>query len=531
MQTLGTLGRFAGRQVRRVVSPLTQHRHQKPARGYTRRLAHARVANAWWADNPRWYPLDTPPRQRNDVTPLIDGEAFFTALHTAIAESQDYIYVVGWCLTPHIPLMRRDDQDLRASQLLVALSEAACRVPVRVLLWSGALVLLEPTRRTMREVAATIASEGRGDLVCTLDTSGGSHHCHHQKAIVVDGQIAFVGGMDLTTFQGDRWDTPRHAMRSGPNWHDVQLLLRGEVVADVERNFRQRWQATAGDGDLPHRAPVCQAGWETPVQVVRTIRARTYPFARRGEYGIYHAYVNALRRARRFIYLENQYIWSPDIMDVLLDGLLGDWDERMRAVVLLPAYAYSGKWDNDRSVMRLREADRGRGLIAFYCPYTSGPSVGKRAFAYHPIYVHAKVAIVDDEWCTVGSANLNNRGFILDSEMNAAVCAPDVARDLRVALWAEHLAMPRAEIERVDPTARLSTLGGARGGERADHGGRGPPARLCGLPLRDRTATRCVAAAGGRGADLRSLTGRDQSHGGIRRAMVGLAPHSAQPPS
>lgn len=452
MPVLNLLGGFAAQQVRRLFAPLTAHRHRRPARGYTRRLARAqRTAAAWWVDDPRWYPLDTPPRLRNAVTPLIDGEAFFTALHAAITDARHYVYVAGWCLTPHIPLLRRDAQDLRASRLLAALSEAAQRVPVRLLLWSGAPALLEPTRRTMRAVAATIAAEARGDLVCHLDPTAGSHHSHHQKAIVVDGQVAFVGGMDVTTFQGDRWDTPAHRLRHGPNWHDVQLLLRGEVVADVERNFRQRWQATAGPGDLPRRAPICAAAWETPVQIVRTIRARTYSFARRGEYGIYHAYLNALRRARRLIYLENQYLWSPDIMDALLDGLLGDWDAQMRAIILLPAYAYSVKWDNDRSVMRLRDADRGRGIISFYAPYTSGPSAGKRAFAYHPVYVHAKVAVVDDEWCTVGSANLNDRGFLLDSEMNAAVRAPAVARDLRVTLWAEHLGLPRDEIARADP--------------------------------------------------------------------------------
>jgi phosphatidylserine/phosphatidylglycerophosphate/cardiolipin synthase-like enzyme len=72
------------------------------------------------------------------------------------------------------------------------------------------------------------------------------------------------------------------------------------------------------------------------------------------------------------------------------------------------------------------------------------------AFTYRPIYVHAKVAIIDDEWLTVGSANLNNRGLLTDSEINAVVRDHDLARTLRVDLWAEHLALPRERVAQAD---------------------------------------------------------------------------------
>ncbi len=167
--------------------------------------------------------------------------------------------------------------------------------------------------------------------------------------------------------------------------------------------------------------------WHTVVQIARTIARHTYDFAPRGEFGIYHTYIELIRHARRFIYLENQYFWSPDIMDALLDVLDKPRDEPFRIVIILPAHAYSGKWDNDQHVAKLRNADKGRGMVSVYCPYASGPSAGVQPFTYRPIYVHAKVGIVDDEWVTVGSANLNSRGLITDSEINAVIHDPDLA--------------------------------------------------------------------------------------------------------
>jgi phosphatidylserine/phosphatidylglycerophosphate/cardiolipin synthase-like enzyme len=384
---------------------------------------------------------------------LVHGDRYFAALRAALTEAEAYVYVAAWCLTPHLPLGRGAPADLATTQLLALLSETAERVPVRLLLWGGAPAVIQPTTRVVAGVARTIEAEGRGDLRVALDRTAGPTHTHHQKAVVVDGRLAFVGGMDLTSFAGDRWDTVAHTLRFGPNWHDVQLQLEGEAVADVEQNFRQRWAEVTGETGLPHRAPPPGPNRDTSVQVVRTIPRRTYGFAPDGEYGVHHFYVEALRRAERLVYLENQYLWSPEVMDALLEALTRPRPSPFRLVVVLPARAYSGKWDNDRHVERLRAADTGRGQVGVYCPFASGPGSGLAAFAYRPIYVHAKVAIVDDEWVTVGSANLNDRGLVTDGEINAVVHDPGLARRLRAELWAEHLGMAPAAVAAADPIA------------------------------------------------------------------------------
>ncbi|MHB8683585.1 MAG: phospholipase D-like domain-containing protein [Dehalococcoidia bacterium] len=338
------------------------------------------------------------------------------------------------------------------------LSETARHVPVRILLWGGAPFVIQPTRKAARAVARTIEEQGTGDLVCRLDTTAQMSHCHHQKSVVIDGQLAFVGGMDLTTFAGDRWDARNHPLRAGVNWHDATVLVEGEAVADVEDNFRQRWTAVTGDTALPHAEAATDAAWHTPAQIVRTIPAGRYPFAPGGEFGIHHAYVELIRRARELVYLESQYLWSPDVMDALTEAIARPPAPSFRIVIVLPARATSGKWDNDQHVEMLRKSDGGRGIVEVYSLFASGPTTGVQPFRYRPVYVHAKVGIIDDEWLIVGSANLNNRGFVTDSELNVVAQDRDLARKVRIDLWSEHLGLDPEEVASIAPAEFVDSV-------------------------------------------------------------------------
>jgi phosphatidylserine/phosphatidylglycerophosphate/cardiolipin synthase-like enzyme len=458
---LRPLAQQTGPVLRRLLGPFHRRRHRRALlAGAVGAEALARAREEWWGADPRWYPGGTPPRRRNRVTPLVDGAAFFAAVADELARARAYVYVVGWCLTPQMPLRRTDESLTVASRLATLLAAAGGKAPVRVLLWAGSPVLFPPSTRLVEAVARELEEAG-GDVRCALDRSAAFSHCHHQKAIVVDGRVAFVGGMDLTTLGGDRWDTPAHPLRFGPNWHDVALRIEGEAVADVEHNIRQRWRAVTDD-DLPHAAPVVDPAWATSVQIVRTIPPRTYRFAPDGEFGVHHAYLAAIEAARRFVYLENQYLWSPEVVDALAAVIAARRGDRFRVMLVLPARAEEGKWDNDQHVDRLRRLDGGRGVVSVYCSYASGPGSGPRGFVYRPVYVHAKAAVVDDEWFTAGSANLNGRGFVTDSELNAVGVDPTVARALRLALWAEHLRVPAAELADRDPLDVIDELWPAR---------------------------------------------------------------------
>jgi phosphatidylserine/phosphatidylglycerophosphate/cardiolipin synthase-like enzyme len=192
------------------------------------------------------------------------------------------------------------------------------------------------------------------------------------------------------------------------------------------------------------------------VQVVRTIPALTYRFAPAGIYGIAQTYTLAIRRARSFVYLESQYLWLETFsgldftrlgwqshhMRALLTELVRAADRGVTIALVLPDHPNCGRAFTDATVTWLRlhapDADMA-GRLQFYCLATAAPSVEGAQMRYRPIYVHSKVAIVDDRWATIGSANLNSRGMSHDAELNLAVLDSDFARALRLMLWTEHL--------------------------------------------------------------------------------------------
>lgn len=404
-----------------------------------------------WTDD-RWFRGGFPPRVHNSLHPLLHGDAYFSALIDDLRAATQRVTIASWAMTPLMSLGRGPDNSA-ASILATILHEVSQRAEVDILLWCGAPALFEPTEDLVRQVRETLL-----DLAprvrCILDHRAPFSHDHHQKAVTIDGRIAYVGGIDMTTFQGDRWDTVTHPLRFGPGWHDAMVRLQGEVVTDVEMNFCQRWNAVTGENLTPI-PPVVDPSWNTPAQIIRTVPDGFYPFAPHGEYGIYHALTTAISRAERFIYLENQYLWAPEIVSAIEEAMQRPHQGPFRVVIILPADAYTGRYDNDEHVRELKNLDRGRGIFSAYSLYTGGPALGTTGYRYLPIYVHAKISIVDDEWFSVGSANLNRRGIAEDTEMNVQAIAPEIARALRITLWAEHLGLSETEVAAADPIALI----------------------------------------------------------------------------
>jgi phosphatidylserine/phosphatidylglycerophosphate/cardiolipin synthase-like enzyme len=424
----------------------------------------------WWAAEPQWFPAGTPPRCDTKIKVLIDGEETFRAAWEAIRAARHSVWLADWAMSADMDLIRGRDRDAVASvpriggtgySVLDLLADVAMRVDVRVLLWRGSLLFQPRAREAKRSLkrlrTANPAIQGR------VDKHNRLAHCHHQKTIVVDGRLALVGGLDMTDHDIDRWDTTTHRVRDGFNWHDVCFQIEGKAAGDVARNFAQRWSAVCRQ-DLPLPAvPAGEPGSGVAAQIVRTIPAGNYPFAPEGEYGIAWAYRQALLRARHFIYLENQYLWAPAVVNELIAALRRVDDPDFRIVLLLPAHPNIGKRDTDRHLEQLLEADGGQGRVRIFSLYTSRADESL-AWAYKPIYVHAKVAIVDDQWCTVGSANLNDRGLEGDSEINVQVLDGAVTRDLRLRLWAEHLNVPAVEVAALCPHQAIDTLWVPRAG-------------------------------------------------------------------
>jgi phosphatidylserine/phosphatidylglycerophosphate/cardiolipin synthase-like enzyme len=444
--------------------------------GSITRVHHRRLSKVGWdgaydpVGHEVWAIGDPPPRPGNSVDILIDGVEAFASMLQEIKAARSSINITGWHANPGFALDAADPPSL----LQKVLSDAARRVDVRVLLWAGAPVpIFRPSRGDMRQVLKQF-SEG-GKIRCALDPRERPMHCHHDKTMVIDDEVAFVGGIDITDFGGNRLDASDHPARSGIGWHDAAARLRGPAVHDVGAHFRLRWEATTGESLPP--APVPDAAGRVEVQVVRTLPDGMYQELPRGDFRILESYIRALRSARRFIYLENQFLWSPEIVAVLREKLQHPPADSFRLVILLPAKANSGADDTRGQLGTLIQADNDAGRL-LACTLVS-PNGGRG----NPVYVHAKIGIVDDRWLTLGSANLNEHSLFNDSEVNIVTHNEGLARDTRERLWAEHLEVARDAVTG-DPTAVIESLWRPTAREQLERTRRGqdPTRRLTLLP-------------------------------------------------
>jgi phosphatidylserine/phosphatidylglycerophosphate/cardiolipin synthase-like enzyme len=349
------------------------------------------------------------------------------------------VHVAGWFASPDFELTRNGN----ANALRDLLADVAESLPVRLLLWAGSPApVFTPTRKAVRAVRDAFCAGTR--IQCQLDSREHPIHCHHEKLVVVDDELAFVGGIDLTELGGDRFDHPRHPHRGKLGWHDISSRLRGPIVADVAEHFAMRWREVAGE-TLTQAAPTAQEGTQT-VQLLRTVPEGVYDALRKGDYRILEAYVRALRSAERLVYIENQFLWSPEIVEILVGKLADPPSDEFRIVALLPVKPNNGADVTRGQTGELSRVDDGQGRFLACSLYAQ--EEGKDPT---PVYVHSKICIVDDEWLTLGSANLNERSLFNDSEVN--ICTEDsgLATAVRHRLWAEHLEMPIREVESRSP--------------------------------------------------------------------------------
>ena len=447
-------------------------------------------------------------RTGSQLTYFVDGRAVMLDMCRHFLKARQYIYLANWGMTPGIELVRGADRhaplddpgreeltaELHAEglqepdiafwfnndlSLRAVLGYAVSKgVEVKVLLWKANEMLTHCNPNGAYEELTAVG------VTCILDDSaqGILHHpveSLHQKISVVDGEHAYVGGVDpLIETEGDfdRWDTSGHSfetpLRRTPKgdsphpWHDAHSRIEGPAVGDVELNFRERWNDVVKRHRwhkmplVPERPlpPAVESNY--PVQVARTVPRHTYSFEPLVIQGIYQFYANATHNIREFVYLENQYLWlhayyGIDIPFVSSDSAemehilreLGAALQRGASMsIILPDHPNVGRAFSDEGLARLRnEAPQAEeeGRIHAFSLATSTRKNGQEH--YRPIYVHAKVGIVDDLWSTVGSGNLNNRGMRDDTEINVSTVNSELTRGLRFMLQAEHLGLVEAD--------------------------------------------------------------------------------------
>jgi len=411
----------------------------------------------------------------------IDGDDYFRAVRDAIGKAEREIIIVGWDIDSRLELIR-DETDPRhpsplceTLQRLVAANDA---LRVYVLSWDFALVyVLE------RELlpARAFGWENSERLYFELDGKHVSGASHHQKLVIVDGELAFLGGFDLTK---DRWDTRDHQAEEArridtegnryPPFHDVQAVVTGRTARCLRELADQRWQNATGEGLPALDASAADAGerlWPSGIAVrarkVTAAIARTWSDPDGGEpiREVEAAYLDMIATARQSIYIENQYFTSEAISKALA-ARLGE-EDGPEIVMVLPTET-SGWLEQatmdvlrNKALGRIRDADRYRRLQVL-SPVARGSSDDAPGT---PINVHAKVMIVDGRFARIGSANLSARSMGLDSESDLIVDDPDAALALCADLLAEHLDADMETVRRrLAEDGLAATVDGMRNG-------------------------------------------------------------------
>ena len=457
------------RTVNRVLFPveawLGEQVTQQICRHHQRRLTRLGQRDALEPPVGGWAVTDTPPRPGNAIEILIDGAQALPAIAEALRSTTSHVHLTGWHFSPDFAL-ERDGEPLVLRNLL---GELATRVDVRVLVWAGApLPLFRPSRGDVRKMRDRLVGDTK--IQCALDAKERPMHCHHEKTIVVDDRIAFVGGIDLTSESGDRYDWNHHPPRADVGWHDACACIEGPAVADVAEHFWMRWREVTGETLEEVSRP--EAAGSVDLQIVRTIPERIYDATPKGDFGIVESYLRALKAAQRFVYIENQFLWSPEIEAVLQDKIANPPSPDFRVVLVLPAKPNSGSDDTRGMLACLIEADDDNGRVLACTLYAR---TGELA---DPVYIHAKIAIIDDEWLTLGSANLNEHSLFNDTEMNLVTHDRELARKTRLRLWTEHLELQVDEIPE-DPARAVDELWKPISKEQLER-------RAAGLPLTHR---------------------------------------------
>lgn len=401
---------------------------------------------------------------------LVDADVYFRAVREAMRAARHSILLLSWDIDSRmrlIPSGANDGYPEPLGDFLHALVSEREGLNVWLLNWDFTL-LYAMEREWLPVLKLGWATHHR--LHFFMDAHHPIGASHHQKIVVVDDAIAFVGGLDLT---GSRWDTSEHRIddpqrtdRDGkpyPPFHDVQAAVDGEAAAALGELCRMRWQRATGvlpdasegfSAGLVSSGQACWPGWLQPDLVdVNVGISRTEP-AFEGESGVQEVrrlHLDAIAAAGQSLLFENQYFTSGVIADAL-EKRLGQ--PSPPEVIVITPMKQSG-WLEDATMgvlrarlhARLRSADRQQRyrLVCPMLPDQNGQCLN----------VHSKLFFVDTRLCSIGSANLSNRSLACDTECNlsieargrdAARIADGIAR-LRARLLAEHLGTTPAQLQ------------------------------------------------------------------------------------
>jgi phosphatidylserine/phosphatidylglycerophosphate/cardiolipin synthase-like enzyme len=411
------------------------------------------------------------------LTFIVDAADYFRYAKSAMLQARERIMLIGWDFDTRIKF-EPDGQTLdgpnRLGAFLDWLPKQNPDLDLYLLKWNiGALTAIG---RGMTPVfVLDWLSSSR--LHFEMDGAHPVGAAHHQKILVVDDTLAFCGGIDMTV---DRWDTSEHRDRSryrrepsgrryGP-WHDVTTAVDGAAARALGDQARARWKAATGvelEPVGPHDA-IWPEGLDPTLTGVDVSISRTLP--KYGEVeGVFEVealYLSVIEGAQRTLYLESQYLASRTLAEAIAARLREPDGPEVVLVIPRNAEGWLERKAMDgarRSLLHMLWDADVHGRFETYYPVTE---------AGEPIYVHAKVVIMDDTLVRIGSSNLNNRSMGFDTECDLAIESAEAgdavgraAAELRTRLLSEHLGVDAETFDRAvgDEGSLLAAIERLRG--------------------------------------------------------------------
>lgn len=398
---------------------------------------------------------------------LVDGEAYFEAFMLAAERAQRSIIILAWDFNSQTPLRFGADGKpaLILGDFLNRLAQRNRALHIRVLDWDYPMIF--GTDREFPPIYG-ISWKPHRRIHFRYDNTHPTAGSHHQKIVVIDSKLAFVGGLDLTS---KRWDTPAHGAddprrslngEAYPPFHDMMIAVDGKAAADLDNIARRRWENATQHALRP--VSVATDPWppqfEPQMTDVRVGIACTAPAT--GDHGgvrdIEQLYLDMIARAERYIYIENQYFTSQRVGEALAARLAEPDGPEIVLVTRLLSHGWLEEMTmhvlRTRLVKMLRAADRNHRFEVYY-PHVEGLKEGTC------VDVHSKAMVVDDEWLRIGSSNICNRSMGMDTECDVVVEAAgekrhlDAIRAFRDGAIAEHAGVERAEV-----TKEIAATGG-----------------------------------------------------------------------
>ena len=397
---------------------------------------------------------------------LIDGHDFYRAVYEACCKAKRTILMAGWQFASSVELIRGDEaagcsHPTKFLPFLRSLCEENPDLDIYLLPWDSSPVFTlerEPLQRLK------FWRGGHKRIHWRMDNCHPPGASHHQKLICVDRAVAFVGGMDLCT---SRWDDRQHSAQNaqrcskegdsphGP-YHDVQAYVMGNGVDILRGWFCKRWErATRKPLELPD-GPT--GGIEIkptiPIAAPHVGLARTLPPLEdpkcEAVTELLQLHLRAIGAAKRVIYIENQYLSSDELCRAIEERLASD-GPKLEIVMVFP----------ERSAGKKEEISIGVYQQAIFKRLTKAAAVygHKLGVYYHavpgedgdvPVFIHAKVLLVDDRFLLCSSANTTNRSMSFDTELGIAWESQEEApsiRRARIEMMGEHCGVWNDEAE------------------------------------------------------------------------------------